>query len=119
MLKQRFAPVPPHPNCVSSETRPNDSHYISPLKTTRPPEEVRAAIRHELAKLAQLVTAEGDYFHFEFKSKLLRFVDDVELLVDPKGRVVRVRSASRVGRYDFNVNRKRVESLRQLLDGKI
>ncbi|GAB2902908.1 hypothetical protein GCM10027046_35250 [Uliginosibacterium flavum] len=42
----------------------------------------------------------------------LKFVDDLELWFDPAKQVVQVRSASRVGRKDFGINRQRVESLR-------
>jgi len=40
------------------------------------------------------------------------FVDDVEFLLDPAARTIHVRSASRLGRRDFGVNRERIESLR-------
>ena len=42
----------------------------------------------------------------------MKFVDDLERWVDPVNQVVQVRSASRVGRKDFGVNRERVEKLR-------
>ena len=38
------------------------------------------------------------------------FVDDVEFLVRRQGGLVHVRSASRLGRRDFGVNRKRIEA---------
>lgn len=40
------------------------------------------------------------------------FVDDVEFLLDAGARVIHVRSASRLGRRDFGVNRARIEALR-------
>ena len=55
------------------------------------------------------------YVYAEFRSKLLGFVDDVELLFDEQAGVFHVRSASRLGRRDFGVNRKRVEALRSRL----
>ena len=45
-------------------------------------------------------------------SWLLRFVDDVDAVVDPDAGVIHVRSASRVGYSDLGVNRKRVEAIR-------
>jgi uncharacterized protein (DUF1499 family) len=42
----------------------------------------------------------------------MKFVDDLELWFDPVNQTVQVRSASRVGRKDFGVNRQRVEALR-------
>jgi len=41
------------------------------------------------------------------------FVDDVEFLLDEKAGVIHVRSASRLGRSDFGVNRDRVETIRR------
>ena len=46
---------------------------------------------------------------------MMRFVDDVEFWVDPAAGVVQVRSASRVGRKDFGVNRARIENVRARL----
>jgi uncharacterized protein (DUF1499 family) len=45
----------------------------------------------------------------------LGYVDDVELFYDDKAGLVHVRSASRLGRRDFGVNRSRVETLRRIL----
>ena len=41
----------------------------------------------------------------------MRFVDDVEFFYDDKAGLIHVRSASRLGRRDFGVNRARVEAL--------
>ena len=46
----------------------------------------------------------------------MRFVDDVEFWYDPATQAIAVRSASRIGRKDFGVNRARIEAIRgQLL----
>ena len=42
----------------------------------------------------------------------MRFVDDVEFRHDSAGQVIHVRSASRLGRRDFGVNRERIEAIR-------
>ncbi len=55
---------------------------------------------------------DGEYLLVEFRSRRLGFVDDVEFLLDPNAGVIQVRSASRLGRRDFGVNRARVEALR-------
>jgi uncharacterized protein (DUF1499 family) len=79
-----------------------------------------------IAKLAQIVEAlpgakiverRDDYLYAQFTTALMRFVDDVEFWVDPAAGVVQVRSASRVGRKDFGVNRARVEQIRERLAG--
>jgi uncharacterized protein (DUF1499 family) len=64
---------------------------------------------------ATVISEEGDYLYAEYRSALMGYVDDVELLFDEKARLVHVRSASRLGRSDFGVNRKRIEELRGLI----
>ena len=106
----RLAPCRRTPNCVSSQADPSDAeHYIAPLNGTM--EAVRKAI--ESLPRATIVSEKQNYLYAEFRSKLLGFVDDVELFYD--GSAIQVRSASRLGRRDFGVNRNRVERLRTLL----
>jgi uncharacterized protein (DUF1499 family) len=78
-----------------------------------------------LAKLAKLLAAQErtvvvkqtkDYVYAQCTTAMLRFTDDVELWLNPEKQQIEVRSASRVGRKDFNVNRERVEALRSLLN---
>jgi uncharacterized protein (DUF1499 family) len=64
---------------------------------------------------ARVVEQRPDYLRAEFETRWLRFVDDVELWFDPAAGVVQVRSASRIGRGDWGVNRARVEVLRARL----
>jgi uncharacterized protein (DUF1499 family) len=45
----------------------------------------------------------------------MRFVDDVEFLLDAPAGLVHVRSASRLGRRDFGANRTRIEAIRARL----
>ena len=61
----------------------------------------------------RVVETEPDYFRAEFTSRILRFVDDLEFLLDPEAQVIHVRSASRTGYWDFGANRKRVEQIRK------
>jgi len=51
----------------------------------------------------------------EFRS-LLGFVDDVEFHLDRESRAIQMRSASRVGYWDFGVNRRRLEGIRKKFD---
>jgi uncharacterized protein (DUF1499 family) len=116
----RLAPCKASPNCVSSQTDPKDEqHYIAPiaLKGKNAIPAVRKAV--ESMPRTTVVQVEPDYLYAEFRSKLMGFVDDVEFLVDPATGVVHVRSASRLGRRDFGVNRDRVEQLRSILEKRI
>jgi uncharacterized protein (DUF1499 family) len=65
---------------------------------------------------AKAVKSEPGYLYAQFTTKLMRYVDDVEFWFDPAANVIQVRSASRVGRGDLGVNRKRIEAVRAKLD---
>ena len=106
----RLAPCRRTPNCVSSQADPSDAeHYIAPLKGTM------VAVRKAVESLprATIVSERQNYLYAEFRSKLLGFVDDVEFFHD--GNAIQVRSASRLGRRDFAVNRRRIERLRAMI----
>jgi uncharacterized protein (DUF1499 family) len=113
LVEGRLAPCPSSPNCVCSE-HPDERAVIAPLAFPGDPvESFRALVAFlEREPRVELVTVRPDYAHAVFRTRLLRFRDDVELRLDPAARVIHVRSASRVGRSDFGVNRKRIESLR-------
>jgi uncharacterized protein (DUF1499 family) len=110
----RFAACKPTPNCVSSQADAADrEHYITPIAFNGTMQELRGAV--ESMTRATVISEEGDYLYAEYRSALMGYVDDVELLFDEKARLVHVRSASRLGRSDFGVNRKRIEELRGLI----
>jgi uncharacterized protein (DUF1499 family) len=115
----RLAPCKRTPNCVSSQADPKDEeHYIAPIAAKG---DAIAAIRKAVESMPRttVVHTEPGYLYAEFKSKLMGFVDDVEFLHDPAKGVVHVRSASRLGRRDFGVNRERVERLRALIERRV
>lgn len=64
---------------------------------------------------AQIQRDQPDYLHATFESRWMRYVDDVEFWLDRDNGVVQLRSASRLGRRDFGVNRARIEAIRQAL----
>jgi uncharacterized protein (DUF1499 family) len=109
----RLAPCRRTPNCVSSQADPADAeHYIAAIPFRG---DAMSAIRKAVAAMprATVISETHNYLYAEFRSKLLGFVDDVEFFFD--GNAIQVRSASRLGRRDFAVNRKRVERLRRLI----
>jgi uncharacterized protein (DUF1499 family) len=109
----KLAPCPNSPNCVNSEA-PDAAHNIPPWGYKCPDELVMPALKKIVAESprTRIVTETDDYLHVEFTSQVFRFVDDVEFYIDRKNKMVVVRSASRAGRSDFGVNRKRMEKLR-------
>lgn len=66
-----------------------------------------------------IVTARADYIHAVQRSRWLGFADDLECHLPADERLVHVRSAARVGWYDFGVNRARVERLRRAANRRL
>jgi uncharacterized protein (DUF1499 family) len=110
----KLAPCPNTPNCVSSQAE-DDAHRMAPIPFDGDPDEALARLQAVLDSQPRtsIVSADGDYIHAESVSLLFRFVDDVEFLVDPEAKVIHFRSASRAGRSDLGVNRKRMEEIRK------
>lgn len=109
VVEGRLRACPPSPNCVSSEAGTSEAQRVEALPTAawnRLPETIAA--------MGGDVTEQGErYVAAEFTSRLMRYVDDLELRL--AGDAVHVRSASRVGYSDMGVNRDRVEALRERL----
>jgi len=111
----RLAPPGRTPNSVSSQADSADAeHYIAPIPFKGDVPAAMAAVRNAMESMrdATIIRQDGGYLYAEFRSKLMRYVDDVEILFDEKAGVMHVRSASRLGRRDFGVNRARIEALR-------
>ena len=102
-------PCPDTPNCVSTEaTRASQRVPTVPFGDA-PAAALARAKSALLAEPRTTLTIERDgHLHAECRSFLFRFVDDVDIVVDPVAHVYRFRSASRVGRSDLGVNRKRI-----------
>lgn len=115
----KLAPVPDSPNCVSSMTE-KTAAAIEPFAVSRmedPLEKLKEAISSTIPR-ARLITEKDNYLHYEFTSRLFRFVDDGEFLLDPDNEVIHLRSASRVGYSDMGANRKRMEKIRIALSSQ-
>lgn len=107
-------PCPDTPNCVSSHA--SGSRHIPPLGGGPDAETSLTALQSVLEKLPRVTWRRIDShrLHAEFRSRLFGFVDDVDVVARPDGRLD-IRSASRNGYWDLGVNRRRVELLRARL----
>ena len=107
----KLAPCPSSPNCVCTQAA-DAQHRIEPIAFSGSPDEAKARLKAILAELprVRIVSETDHYLHTEFTSRLFRFVDDVEFLIEPGG-VIHFRSASRAGRSDLGVNRARMEAI--------
>lgn len=108
-----FAPCPSTPNCVSSQST-DPEHAVKALTYTSSPAEAMVKLKEIVRAMprTRIVTETPIYLHVEFTTAVMRFVDDVEFSLDETTRSINVRSASRLGKYDRGVNRKRVEEIR-------
>ncbi|MDR9402608.1 MAG: DUF1499 domain-containing protein [Halothece sp. Uz-M2-17] len=111
----KLAPCPNTPNCVSSQST-DPEHAIKPLPYAEITDIKRVVNNMERTTI---IEETENYLYAEFKSKLMGFVDDVEFHKDDVNQVINVRSASRLGKSDLGVNRKRVEEIRQQLQALI
>ena len=111
-----IAGCPDKPNCVSTEAE-SKKHRIEPFR-------VKGDLPKSWPQIQKVVEGQSRttiiaktdvYLHAEIRSLLFRFVDDLELLLNPDSGIVAVRSAARTGHSDFGVNRRRVEGLRETL----
>ncbi len=112
MTDRTMTPCGDKPNCVSTQDA-REQFTLAPYTLTQDANIDK--IEQAALKLPGAKTAVKDdgYLRIECTSRIMRFVDDLELRIHD-GQLV-VRSESRVGHSDFGVNRKRAEQLRTLL----
>ncbi len=103
---------PSSPNCVSTQTK-SAKHKMDPISFTGSVVDANAKIVKILNAKERVTITEnsGGYIHSEFKSKLMKYVDDVEFYFDEVNKLIHFRSASRKGYSDLGVNKKRMEEI--------
>ncbi|GAB3673601.1 DUF1499 domain-containing protein [Salinisphaera aquimarina] len=109
-----FTPCSSAPHCVSSQAEKDSGHYVEPFAFAGTADGARQALlkalySHDNATVEQ---ADNRFIHATFRSTL-GFVDDATFVVQPHDHIIDVKSSSRIGYYDFGVNRRRVEDLRK------
>ncbi len=109
----KLAPCPNSPNCVSSQSQ-DVQHKIEPLTYKSSPQQAMANLKTAIENMerTKIITENDNYLYAEFSTKLMGYVDDVEFYLDLSANIIHVRSASRLGKSDLGVNRKRVETIR-------
>ncbi|MBE9125368.1 MULTISPECIES: DUF1499 domain-containing protein [unclassified Coleofasciculus] len=113
----KLTPCPNTPNCVNSQAQ-DSTHGIEPLKYTSTLPKAMADLKTVIQNMEKtnIITETENYLYAEFTSKLMGFVDDVEFFFGESANTIQVRSASRLGRSDLDVNRKRIETIRGQLN---
>ena len=117
MTAGKLAPCSSRPNCVSSDAVPDDPHHVNPYDLAMPAAEAWRLVRQVIEEQprTRIVAWTDTTLHAECRSRVFRFVDDLELHLRAAEGIIAVRSASRLGYADLGVNRKRVEALRAKL----
>ena len=109
----KLSPCPKSPNCVSTQSSDSKSK-IEPIHFNTSKTEAIGKMVDIINSIerTKIITKEDNYIHAEFRTKLFKFVDDVEFYFDDENKVIQFKSASRVGYGDMGVNRKRMEEIR-------
>jgi uncharacterized protein (DUF1499 family) len=107
----RLKASPDSPNCVCSYDSDKE-HGIAPIAWDKSSGEAIAALKQVIQAMAgsEIIIESNDYLYAEFTTKLMGYVDDVEFYVN--GGAIQLRSASRLGKSDLGLNRKRIEAIR-------
>ena len=119
-LPDNFPPARGGPNASAAETThrvlPASSPFVVPGDVSVYFERLRTLLAGTPRTV--VVTATDEYLHAVCRTRI-GFPDDIEIRLLPEERVIHVRSASRLAPFwDLGVNRRRIERLRQQLEGR-
>lgn len=107
---------PSNPNCVLSQNADKE-HQIAPLVYQTDLDTARETLLEVLKVVprTEVVEQTNNYIHARSKSRIFKFIDDVEFYFPSGEKIIHVRSAARVGESDLGVNRRRIEQIRLAL----
>ena len=109
-------PCPSSNNCVVS-LNADVKHAIAPITYHVDRDRAREILLKVLTVVPRTEVLEqtDNYIHAISKSRIFKFIDDVEFYLPENESVIHIRSASRVGESDLGVNRRRMEQIRLAL----
>lgn len=112
-----LAPCPSSPNCVSSDAD-DPQHAVAALRFEGDAVAAWQRARRAVLTLSRtrIVGESPERLHAVCTSTLMRYRDDLELLLRLERSEIAVRSASRIGYGDMGANRARVEALRRAFE---
>ena len=119
LIEGKLRTCPGSPNCVNSET--SMINPINPIKLSNTEPKLAWSL------LQQIITEQGgkiqsksaDYLSATFTTPVFGFTDDVEARLDSVSKVIHLRSASRVGYYDFGANKRRLQTIIKAMNLKL
>ena len=111
-----LANCPASQNCVVSQNA-DLKHAIDPIYYHTDRQTARGTLLKVLTVVprTEVVEQTDNYIHALSKSRIFRFVDDVEFYFPENENLIHIRSASRIGESDLGVNRRRMEQIRLAL----
>ena len=59
----------------------------------------------------KIINIKEDYLHALATSRVMKFIDDIEIKKSKTGNILKVKSKSRSGFYDLGVNKRRINTL--------
>ncbi|MFW9942365.1 MAG: DUF1499 domain-containing protein [Candidatus Thorarchaeota archaeon] len=119
LVDGKFHACPIKHVCVSTMSSRDDKvHYIEPIKYDGNIEDIMTKIVQVVNSLkrTKILLKTELYLHVVFTTALFRFKDDVEFLINDEEKLIHFRSQSRIGEYDLNKNRNRMEKFRTLFN---
>ncbi len=113
----KLAPCPETSNCVSTKAT-DEKKRMRPLPYNGSMQDAMMNLVRVINSMprAEIIAQTSDYLYVEFRSFFWGFVDDVEFSFDHEEKTIQFRSASRLGRNDFGVNRRRMEKISELFE---
>lgn len=116
LIDGKLAVCPDKPNCVSTE-----NNALSPISIhMQTPEQAWLILKTVITGMGgNIKKFRSDYLWASFETSLMKFTDDVEARLDLENKVIHLRSASRVGYYDFNANNKRLKRIIKRVSDKL
>ncbi len=108
-----LSPCPDSPNCVVSQNA-DASHALAPIEYHTDLATARETLLKVLTVVprTEVIEQRDNYIRAQSKSRIFKFIDDLEFYFPSDEQVIHVRSASRVGESDLGVNRRRLEQIR-------
>lgn len=119
VTSRQLSPCPWWPKCVCSRDDASRLTRVEPFAVSGDAAVYFGRLKALVLCMprTEVVTETADYLHVVCRTRF-GYPDDMELRLFPAERVVHVRAASRLAPFwDFGVNRRRVERLRQQLEG--
>ena len=113
LQNNQLSACPETPNCVLSQN-PDSAHAIDSIPYRQSTSEARELLLKVLSVVPRTTVIEnsGNYIRVEFQTNLLGFVDDGEFYFPSNEKLIHMRSASRMGESDLNLNHRRIEQIR-------